>query len=94
MNKGDLIDTLSSELGITKVLANEAIDCLTDNIIKALKGGDKVTLVGFGTFSVLERAARNGHNPQTGKTIKIKAKKVPKFKAGKEFAMKIASKRK
>ena len=63
------------------------------SVVATLKKGDRVTLVGFGTFSVSERAARNGRNPQTGAVIKIKARKVPKFKAGKEFSTKIASKK-
>jgi DNA-binding protein HU-beta len=66
------------------------LDSFTNAIISTLKKGDKVTLVGFGTFSVSQRAARNGRNPQTGEVIKIKASKVPKFKAGKEFSTKIA----
>jgi DNA-binding protein HU-beta len=65
------------------------LDSFTDTIAKTLKKGNKVTLVGFGTFSVTKRAARNGRNPQTGATIKIKAKKVAKFKAGKELSEKI-----
>ncbi|HMK06311.1 MAG TPA: HU family DNA-binding protein, partial [Flavobacterium sp.] len=63
----------------------EVIDSFTNSIIATLKKGDTVTLVGFGTFSVSQRAARNGRNPQTGETIKIKASKVPKFKSGKDF---------
>ena len=91
MNKAELIDKISKDAGITKVQANEALDSFTDSVIATLKKGDRVTLVGFGTFSVSERAARNGRNPQTGAVLKIKARKVPKFKAGKEFSTKIAS---
>ncbi len=92
MNKADLIDKISKDADITKAQANLAIDSFTNTVITSLKKGDRVTLVGFGTFSVSERAARNGRNPQTGATIKIKARKVPKFKAGKEFSTKIAKK--
>lgn len=90
MNKAELIDQLAGDAGLTKAQANEALDSITGSIVTALKKGDKVTLVGFGTFSVSQRAARNGRNPQTGETIKIKASKVPKFKAGKEFSDAIA----
>jgi DNA-binding protein HU-beta len=90
MNKAELIDQMAQEAGITKTQASGALDAFTDAVIATLKKGDRVTLVGFGTFSVSERAARNGRNPQTGEVIKIKASKVPKFKAGKEFATKIA----
>jgi len=92
MNKAELIDKIAKDADLTKSQANEALDSFTSSIVGALKKGDKVTLVGFGTFSVSERAARNGRNPQTGATIKIKARKVPKFKAGKEFSEKIAKK--
>jgi len=91
MNKAELIDKISKDAGITKVQANEALDSFTSAVVATLKKGDRVTLVGFGTFSVSERAARNGRNPQTGAVIKIKARKVPKFKAGKEFSAKIGS---
>jgi DNA-binding protein HU-beta len=91
MNKADLIDKLSKDAGITKSQANTALDSFTETVITSLKKGDRVTLVGFGTFSVSDRAARNGRNPQTGAVIKIKARKVPKFKAGKEFSTRIAS---
>ncbi len=91
MNKAELIDQISKDAGITKAEANATIDSITGAIIATLKKGDRVTLVGFGTFSVSERAARNGRNPQNGAIIKIKARKVPKFKAGKEFSAKIAS---
>lgn len=90
MNKADLVDKIAADAGITKVQANDAIDNFTDAVVGALKKGDTVTLVGFGTFSVSQRAARNGRNPQTGETIKIKAKKVPKFKSGKDFKDRIA----
>jgi DNA-binding protein HU-beta len=91
MNKAELIDAMAKDSGITKTQANEALDSFTEAVVGALKKGDRVTLVGFGTFSVSDRAARNGRNPQTGETIKIKARKVPKFKAGKEFSTKIGS---
>src|ERR1043166_2573023 len=86
MNKAELIEQIAKDADITKTQANAAMDSFTDAVIAALKKGDRVTLVGFGTFSVSERAARNGRNPQTGDVIKIKARKVPKFKAGKEFS--------
>jgi len=86
MNKAELIAKLDDDVNITKTQAGAALDSFTEAIAKTLKKGDKVTLVGFGTFSVSKRAARNGRNPQTGATIKIKAKKVAKFKAGKELA--------
>ena len=86
MNKSELIEQMAGDAGITKVQAGAALDSFTKAIGGAMKKGDRVTLVGFGTFSVSERAARNGRNPQTGETIKIKATKVPKFKAGKEFS--------
>ncbi|WP_018630698.1 HU family DNA-binding protein [Niabella aurantiaca] len=89
MNKAELIDKISGDAGITKTQANTALDSFVEAVTKTLKKGDKVTLVGFGTFSVTKRAARNGRNPQTGAVIKIKAKKVARFKAGKELASKI-----
>jgi DNA-binding protein HU-beta len=91
MNKAELVDQISKDSGITKIQAGAALDALTGAITATLKKGDKVTLVGFGTFSVSQRAARNGRNPQTGEVIKIKASKSPKFKAGKEFSEKIAT---
>ncbi len=90
MNKAELIDQIAKDSGITKTQANDALDAFTSGVVTTLKKGDTVTLVGFGTFSVSQRAARNGRNPQTGATIKIKAAKVPKFKAGKDFKDKIA----
>jgi DNA-binding protein HU-beta len=89
MNKAELIAQISEDAGITKTQANAVIDSFTATVTKTLKKGDKVTLVGFGTFSVSKRAARTGRNPQTGAAIKIKAKKVAKFKAGKELSAKI-----
>lgn len=83
MNKSQLIDAISEHADISKAAATRALDALTDNITQALADGDSVALVGFGTFSVRERAARDGRNPQTGETIKIAAAKVPSFKAGK-----------
>ena len=89
MNKAELIAKMADDAGVTKTQANAALDSFTQAVTKTLKGGGKVTLVGFGTFSVSKRAARNGRNPQTGAVIKIKAKKVAKFKAGKELSSKI-----
>lgn len=89
MNKAELISKIADDAGITKTQANTVVDSFVDAVTKSLKKGDKVTLVGFGTFSVSKRAARNGRNPQTGAVIKIKAKKVAKFKAGKELSAKI-----
>jgi len=89
MNKGELIAKLSEDAGITKTQANDALDSFIEAVTKTLKGGGKVTLVGFGTFSVSKRSARNGRNPQTGAIIKIKARKVAKFKAGKELSAKM-----
>ena len=82
MNKAQLIDALASDAGISKSQAKAALDSFTNSVGKALAGGDKVSLVGFGTFSVSRRNAREGRNPQTGKTIQIAAKNVAKFKAG------------
>jgi DNA-binding protein HU-beta len=82
MNKGDLINEVANIVG-TKKAAQEAVDCILSTITKALKKKDTVTLVGFGTFKVDKRKARKGRNPRTGEEIKIKAKKVPKFVAGK-----------
>jgi DNA-binding protein HU-beta len=89
MNKAELIAKIADDAGITKTQANDSLDSFVEAVTKTLKGGGKVTLVGFGTFSVSKRAARNGRNPQTGAVIKIKAKKVAKFKAGKELSAKL-----
>lgn len=82
MNKGDLVGQVAKVVG-TKKGAQAAVDCVFASITKALKKKDSVTLVGFGTFKVNKRKARKGRNPQTGEEIKIKAKRVPKFVAGK-----------
>ncbi len=89
MNKAELISKIAEDAGITKTQANATLDSFVEAVTKTLKKGEKVTLVGFGTFSVSKRAARNGRNPQTGAVIKIKAKKVAKFKAGKDLSEKI-----
>lgn len=91
MNKAELIEQIAKDAGLTKVQANDALNSFTNTVVGTLKKGDTVTLVGFGTFSVSQRSARNGRNPQTGDVIKIKAKKLPKFKAGKDFSEKVAN---
>ena len=83
MNKGELVEAVHKDTGIAKEKAQAAVDSVVANITKALKKGQKVTLVGFGTFAASKRAAREGRNPQTGKPIKIPAKKVAKFTPGK-----------
>ncbi len=86
MTKADLIEKMADDAGITKAAAGNALESLVTNVSKALKKKDgKVTLVGFGTFSKVRRKARKGRNPQTGEDIKIKAKNVVKFKAGKKL---------
>lgn len=89
MNKAELIDAISTEAKITKADASRALQAFMNATTKSLKKGERVALVGFGTFTVSKRAARNGRNPQTGKPIKIAARKVAKFKAGLELAAKI-----
>ncbi len=85
MNKADLIAKISKDADVTKERANLAIDSLIDGVTKSLKKGGRVTLVGFGTFYTSKRKARIGRNPQTGQTIQIKAKRVARFKPGKEL---------
>ena len=85
MNKSDLIDAIAADSGITKASAKLALESLLGNISGTLKNGGKVSLVGFGSWSVSNRAARDGRNPQTGATIKIASKNVVKFKAGAEL---------
>jgi DNA-binding protein HU-beta len=83
MNKTELVAAMAEESGLSKKDAEKALKAFTDTVADALKKGDKVQLVGFGTFEVSERGARTGRNPQTGATIEIKASRTPKFKAGK-----------
>ena len=83
MNKAELIDMVASEADLSKTDASAAVDAVFNGITKSLRKGDSVTLVGFGTFSVGNRAARTGRNPRTGEAITIKASRSPKFKAGK-----------
>ena len=83
MNKSELIDAMAESADISKAAAGRALDGFVAAITDAMKEGDTVSLVGFGSFSVRERAARTGRNPQTGDTIEIKASKIPSFKAGK-----------
>mgnify|MGYP001144254076 FL=1 len=89
MNKGDLINKIAEDAGLTKTQASAALDAVTDGVTSTLAKGDKLTLVGFGTFSVSHRAARKGRNPQTGKEINIAAKNVVKFKPGKELSSRV-----
>ena len=86
MNKAELIDAMAKETGMTKADSKKALEAFVVTTTKALKKGDRVALVGFGSFGVTKRAARKGRNPQTGKEIKIAAKKVVKFKAGAELS--------
>ncbi|MEW5107516.1 nucleoid-associated protein HU-beta [Morganella morganii] len=83
MNKSQLVDKIAADANISKAAAGRALDAILGSVTDSLKGGDDVALVGFGTFTVRERAARTGRNPQTGKEIKIAAAKVPAFRAGK-----------
>lgn len=94
MNKTQLVDAMASEAGITKAQAKTALESFLTSVSDALKRGDRVSLVGFGSWSISERAAREGRNPQTGKTIKIAAKNVVKFKAGSELEEAVNTKKK
>ena len=85
MNKTERVAAIADKAGLTKKDAEEVVNAFTDTVTKALKKGDKVQLVGFGTFEVTKRGARTGRNPQTGETMKIAAAKAPKFKPGKAF---------
>jgi DNA-binding protein HU-beta len=86
MNKGDLIEKVAKECGLSKAATDQALNSVLDAITEAVAAGDKVTLIGFGTFSVSARSAREGRNPQTGDTIQIPAKKIVKFKAGSKLS--------
>lgn len=83
MNKGDLIDAVSGEAGLSKADASRAVESVIAAITRALKDGNQVSLVGFGTFTVKTRAARTGRNPRTGDAIEIRASRIPGFRAGK-----------
>ncbi len=83
MNKSELIDAVANNADLTKARAGDAVEAALDAIADALKSGDSVALVGFGTFSVRERGARTGRNPRTGESIQIAASRIPAFKAGK-----------
>jgi DNA-binding protein HU-beta len=83
MTKGDIVDSIAEETGLSKADAERAVNAFTGAVTNALKSGDSVSIVGFGTFSVSARAARTGRNPRTGEAIQIKASNAPKFKAGK-----------
>lgn len=85
MNKAQLIDAIASKTGLTKVDAKKAFEAFEESIFETLKKGERIALVGFGAFSISARAARVGRNPQTGKEIKIAAKKVVKFKPGSDL---------
>ncbi len=85
MTKAELIERVSKDCKCSKALAEKSINSVTDNITRALKKGQKITLTGFGTFNVTRRKARKGRNPQTGAVIQIKAQRVPKFRPGKEL---------
>ncbi|MBP7388878.1 MAG: HU family DNA-binding protein [Chitinophagales bacterium] len=89
MNKGELIEKIAKDAKLTKVQAGDALDSVLNAVSGTLAKGGKVTLVGFGTFSVSKRKARKGRNPRSGKEINIKAKKVAKFKAGSELSKKV-----
>lgn len=86
MNKADLVNSLSEKTGLTKTKSNQAIDALVETISEALKSGDKVTLVGFGTFTTSQKEARMGRNPKTGESLEIPAKRVAKFKPGTDLS--------
>ncbi len=86
MNKAELIRAIATDAGVSKSVASKVLDSMINNVTESLKKGDKVTLVGFGTFSVTKRKARTGRNPQTGEEIKIPARKVAKFRAGAKLA--------
>jgi DNA-binding protein HU-beta len=92
MNRGELVDAIAAKAEVTKKDADTLIGAVLDTIMEAVAAGDKVTLVGFGSFEARERAAREGRNPQTGKTLQIPATTVPAFSAGKQFKDLVADK--
>ena len=94
MNKTELIDAIAEEAGLSKADAKKALEAFLASIEKTLKKGDKISLVGFGSWSVSEKPAREGRNPKTGETIKIAAKKVAKFKPGADLADAVAGAKK
>ncbi len=85
MNKAELIEGVSDKTGLTKKETGNVIDAITDTVKETMSKGERITLIGFGTFHVMKRKAREGRNPQTGEKLQIPAKKVPKFKAGKKL---------
>lgn len=89
MNKGELIDKVASKIGVTKREAKKAVECVFETITGCLSKGDAVRLVGFGTFGIRQRAARDARNPRTGEKIRVQAMSVPFFKAGKELKEKV-----
>ena len=94
MNRAELVEAMAKQTGLTKKDADAALKAFIENVEKAVKKGDSVSLVGFGTFSQVKRAARQGVNPQTGAKVKIAATKAPKFKPGKAFKDAVAGKKK
>lgn len=92
MNKASLVSYIAGKTGLTKKAVTEAVDSFVEAVVTTVKKGDTVTLTGFGTFKVSDRKARNGRNPITGAALKIPAKRVPVFKAGKEFKDKVSKK--
>ena len=86
MNKTELIDAMASDAGITKIAAKKALESFLGNVEATLKNGDRISLVGFGSWSVSKRSAREGRNPKTGEVLKIDAKNVVKFKPGTELS--------
>ena len=93
MNKSQLIDAVASDSGLTKIDSSRAVESLLDTVTKALKRGDEVNITGFGKFSVVQRAARQGVNPRTGERVKIKASKAPKFSAGASLKQAVSPKK-
>ncbi len=85
MTKAELVEKMAKDAGATKAVAEKSLNSFIDAVVRTLKKGNKIALVGFGTFSISKRKARTGRNPQTGAAIKIPARKVPKFSAGKAF---------